>query len=49
MYTATGFGLIMLIRIHTAETSVCIDAYFPILMISWLLQVFPLWMVVIAA
>jgi len=49
MYTATGFGFIILICIHTAETSVCIDAYIPVLMMSWLLHIFPLWIFVIAA
>jgi hypothetical protein len=32
MYTATGFVLIILWLLHTAETSVCIYAYIPILM-----------------
>jgi len=49
MYTATGFGLIILILLHTAETSVSIDAYIPILMVLWLLHIFPLWIFVIAA
>jgi hypothetical protein len=47
-YTATGFGLIVLI-LYTAETSVSIDAYIPILMMLWLLHIFPLWIFVIAA
>lgn len=49
MYTGTGFGLIILILLHTAETSVCIDAYIPILIMLWLLHIFPVWIFVIAA
>jgi hypothetical protein len=49
MYTATGFGLIILILLHTAETSFGIDAYIHIFMMLWLLHIFPLWIFVIAA